>query len=154
MPSVIQRHPITNRIIAELEELDFPVGDNDNPTEAYGWSGEPNESSSSFMPWMIVTALTGTPQRTQAFGDSAREWLLPYSIFFAGVSRAQAERLADRMRQKLVNIERDSITTENGSWRIQKISYNSVGNSAKVTSAYPDYYTQTDTFEVWVSKER
>lgn len=154
MPSVIQRHPITERVLSELEELSFPVGDNDNPDTAYGWNGEPNETGKTFTPWMIVTALTGSPQKTQAMGDTGREWLLPYSVFYAGVSRAQAERLADRMRQKLVNIERESVATESGNWRIQKVSFTGVGNSAKVTSAFPDYYTQTDTFEVWVSKER
>lgn len=154
MPSVVQRHPITQRVIAELQELSFPVGDNDNPNVPYGWDGEPNETGKKFTPWMIVTALAGTPQRTQAMGDTGREWQLPYSVFYAGVSREQAERLADKMRQKLVDIERESVTTPNGSWRIQKISFNSVGMSSKVTSAFPDYYTQTDTFEVWVSKER
>lgn len=154
-PSVIARYPVTSRIIAELEELSFPVGDNDNPTEPYGWSGEPNADSGTFTPWMILTALTGQPQRVPgALSDTGTEWTLPYSVFYAGISRSHTERIADRMRQKLVNIEREGIDTETGRWRIQKIGCSTIGASAKVTTAYPDYYTQTDVFDVWVSKER
>jgi hypothetical protein len=153
--STISRGPITSRLLTELLEEAFPVGDNANPEEPYGWSGEPNEASTTFTPWMILTPLTGQPQKLPgSLGDGGTAWSLPYSVFYAGLSRKQAEALADRLRSKLCNIERESVTTSTGNWRIQKVSCSTLGASVKIGSAYPDYYTQTDTFDVWITKER
>ena len=154
VPSSPARGPITTRILTELKGPGFPVGDNSSPEEPYGWSGEPNADSTSFTPWMSLSAMTGTPQRTQAMGDTGTEWILPYSVFYAGVSRKQAEALADRLRAALTDIVRESVTTETGNWRIQKISCTAIGTSNRIGSSYPDYYTQADSFEVWISKER
>lgn len=152
MPSSVSRGPITTHLYNELHTANFPVGDNSSPEGEYGWNGEPGEGT--FTPWMILTPLTGTPQRVSgAMGDSSTEWVLPYSVFYAGVTRKQSEALADKMREHLTNITRISIATPTGAWRIQKISSTNIGSSIRVGSAYPDYYTQTDNFEVWTSKE-
>jgi hypothetical protein len=153
-PSSPERGPITTRIIAELESAGFPVGDNSAPTDAYGWSGEPNETSTTFTPWMSLSALTGVPQRTQAMGDTGREWIFTYNVFYAGVSRKQSEALADRMRAALTDIQREAIETKTGNWRILKVTCTGVGTNNRIGSAFPDYFTQADTFEVWITKER
>lgn len=149
--SSVSRGPITTRLITELETTGFPVGDNDAPTDPYGWSGEPDEGT--FTPWMTITPLTGTPRTPLAMGDTGTEWTLPYSIFYAGISRKQVEALADRLRNALCNIARESVTTDTGSWRIMKISCSAIGNVNKISSTLPDYFTEADSFEVWITKE-
>lgn len=155
MPSAPARGPITTRVITELRTLGFPVGDNTAPEDPYGWSGEPNTSAGTFTPWMTSTPLTGSPQRLPgALGDTGTEWSLPYSVYFAGVTRMQTEALADRIREALCNINREEVETDNGNWQIQKISCSSIGGMTRISSAFPDYFAQADTFDVWISKRR
>lgn len=153
--SSISRGPITTRLISEMNEQGFPVGDNTTPDPPYGWTGQPNDTNTTFQPWMTISPLAAMPQRVEgALGDTGTEWRLPYGVFYAGVSRKQTEALADRVRFGLCNIERETVASDTGNWRIQKISCTGIGSTNKIGSAYPDYFTQNDTFEVWVSKER
>lgn len=156
MPSALNRAPITARLILELEGSGFPVGDNSSPTVPYGWQGEPNSESSTFIPFLGISPMNAMPQRMGQGGpmaDSQSEWQLPYTIWYAGVTRKQTEALADRLRGQLVNIAREGVG-DTQRWRIQQIRCIAIGANTRVGSAYPDYYTQTDTFEVWASKER
>ena len=153
MPSSISRGPITNRLLAELETEGFPVGDNASPEVPYGWQGEPNQPGTTFTPWLSLTP--GAAQLQAPGGplsDPQSEWRLAYSVFYSGLSRKQTEALADRMRLNLTNIARESITTPTGNWRIQKTTCTAIGNTNRIGSAYPDYFTQADSFEVWVTK--
>jgi hypothetical protein len=151
-PSSISRGPITSRLLTELAVEGFPVGDNSQPPVAYGWQGEPNDPGQTFTPWMSLSPGAASLQSTQAMGDSQANWRLSYSVIYAGISRKQTEALADRMRMNLTNIARESITTETGDWKIQKTTCVSIGNTNRIGSAYPDYFTQADSFEVWVTK--
>jgi len=155
VPSVIRRGPVTTRVIQELKEEGLPVGDNQAPEDAYGWQGEPGAETSNFIPWMSVGTLTGQPQRPNGgLGDTGTEWMLPYEVFYAGLSRKHVEALADKMRAALVNIERELITTSTGDWKIQKLACTTVGRVNRIGSTFPDYFTQVDTFELLVSKGR
>jgi hypothetical protein len=99
MVSALSRGPVTSRVLQELAEEGFPVGDQSSPDGDYGWSGEPNEADTGFTPWMILSPLTGAPHKIPgALGDTGTEWTLPYGVFYAGLSRKQAEALADKMR--------------------------------------------------------
>lgn len=151
--STITRGPITDRILAELVTTELPVGDNSRPEDPHGWQGEPNAKGSSFIPWMTCTAGTAQPG-TGSLGNSASEWRLPYTVTFACVRRSQLDWLADKVRFALVGIERESVNTDSGNWRIQQIRCVSVGGSNRVGTTFPDYFTQADLFEVWLSKER
>jgi hypothetical protein len=151
-PSSLSRGPITNRLLAELETEGFPVGDNASPQVPYGCQGEPNDPGSTFTPWLSLSPVAGTLQTAQAMGDSQSEWRLGYNVFYSGISRKQTEALADRMRLNLTNINRESIDTPTGAWRIQKTTCTAIGNTTRIGSAYPDYFTQADSFEVWVTK--
>lgn len=151
--SSISRGPITNRLLTELATEGFPVGDNEAPTIDYGWQGEPGAPTSTFIPWLTLTAGAGTVQAPPGtFADSATEWRLGYNVFYAAVSRKQVEALADRMRLNLINIAREKIDTPTGLWQIQKVSCTAIGSTTRIGSAYPDYFTQADTFEVWITK--
>jgi len=154
-PSSISRGPITSRLLTELATEGFPVGDNASPKSPFGWQGEPNEPGTTFTPWLSLSPGAATLQAPGgAMGDSQSEWRLSYSVVYAGLSRKQTEALADRMRLNLTNISRDDIDTETGTWRIQKITCITIGNTSRIGSAYPDYFTQADSFEVWVTKGR
>jgi hypothetical protein len=85
-------------------------------------------------------------------GSSQEDWRLAYAVSYAGISRKQTEALADRMRMNLTNIARESVDTPTGKWRIQKTTCVAIGNTNRIGSAYPDYFTQADSFEVWVTK--
>ena len=153
MPSSISSGPITSRLLVELATEGFPVGDNASPTVPFGWSGEPNEPGTTFTPWLSMAPGAATLQAPAgAMGDSQSEWRLSYFITYAGLSRKQTEALADRMRLNLTNIVRESIDTPTGKWRIQKTTCTAIGNTTRIGSAYPDYFTQADSFEVWVTK--
>jgi hypothetical protein len=153
MPSSISRGPITNRLLAELVSEGFPVGDNASPTTPYGWQGEPNDPGKTFTPWLSLTPGAAVLQAPAgAMGDSQSEWKLVYTVYYSGISRKQTEALADRMRLNLTNIARESVETPTGNWRIQKTTCTAIGNSTRIGSAYPDYFTQADSFEVWVTK--
>lgn len=153
MPSSISRGPITTRLLAELATEGFPVGDNASPTAPFGWQGEPNEPGTTFTPWLSLSPGAASLQNPSgAMGDSQSEWRLSYSVVYAGISRKQTEALADRMRMNLTNIARESVDSDTGKWRIQKTTCTTIGNTNRIGSAYPDYFTQADSFEVWVTK--
>lgn len=148
------RGPVTTRVLTELAGPGFPVGDDTHPDIPYGWTGEPDQEGTQFIPWLMLTPLAGTPQRIPgAFSDTGAEWSLPYSVFYAGVTRKQTEALADRVRARLCNITREVVGTDNGNWKIMKISCTALGSTNRIGGSVPDYYTQADTFDVWVSKE-
>jgi hypothetical protein len=152
-PSSISRGPITNRLLDELVTEGFPVGDNAQPSVAFGWQGEPNAPGTTFTPWLSLSPGAASLQNPSgAMGDSQAEWRLAYSVMYAGISRKQTEALADRMRLNLTNINREDISTPTGKWRIQKATCTAIGNTTRIGSAYPDYFTQADSFEVWVTK--
>lgn len=152
--ATLNRGPITDRLISELETTTLPVGDNHAPTDPYGWQTDsPDADASSFIPWLVITAGTSSAG-TGSMGASSAEWRLPYTIFYAGVTRSQLDWLADKMRMQLTGISREAITTSSGNWRIQQIRCNSVGGTVRQGTTFPDYYTQTDLFEVWLSKEQ
>src|SRR6185503_3915625 len=153
MPSSISRGPITNRLLSELDTEGFPVGDNSSPVVPFGWQGEPNDPGTTFTPWLTMTPGAASLQTPPGgMGDSQSEWRLSYNVVYAGISRKQTEALADRMRLNLTNINRESVATPTGNWRIQKTTCTAIGNTSRIGSAYPDYFTQADSFEVWVTK--
>jgi len=119
----------------------------------FGWQGEPNEPGTTFTPWLSLSPGSAVLQNPAgAMADSQSDWRLSYAVTYAGVSRKQTEALADRMRLNFTNIAREDITGETGTWRIQKVTCMTIGNINRIASAYPDYFTQADTFEVWVTK--
>ena len=151
--SVISRGPITSRLLAELETEGFPVGDNSSPDTPFGWQGEPNSPGTTFTPWLTMSPSTAILQAPAGpLSNTYADWKLGYVVTYAGLSRKQTEALADRMRNNLIYLEREVIDTPTGGWKVQKVSCTAIGNTNRIGSAYPDYFTQADTFEVWVTK--
>lgn len=151
--SSLSRGPITDRLITELETEGFPVGDNAAPEAPYGWSGEPNAPHSTFTPWMVLGVGPGGPDSPQgAMGDTGQNWKLGYTVFYAGISRTQCEALADKMRAALTEIAREKVSTDTGQWQIMNVRCNAVGSCSRVGSALPDHFTESDSFEVRMTK--
>lgn len=151
--STLQRTPITAYLLGALESSGFPVGDTNSPTIPYGWQGEPNAEGTNFIPWIELMAGPSRLQQMQGFGDTGSDWISVYNVFYAGVNSTQTTRLADRMRVLLCNTVRASLTTDDGDLQIQKIVCTTIGSTVKVSATIPDYFTETDTFEVWTTKE-
>lgn len=151
--STLQRTPITNHLLGVLETSTFPVGNTNAPTAPYGWQGEPNAEGTNFIPWIELMSGPSRPQSMQGFGDTGNDWISTYNVFYAGVNSSQTSLLADRMRVLLCNTARISVSTDDGDLRILKITCTAVGSTVKVSNTIPDYFTETDTFEVWTTKE-
>jgi hypothetical protein len=152
-PNTISRGPITDRLLEQLATEGFPVGDNAEPRVPFGWQGEPNAPGMTFTPWLSLSPAGSVPQSPAGpLANTYADWKLAYSVFYTGLSRKQAEALADRMRHNLSYIERELVDTPTGAWKFQKVACTTIGNTNRISSAYPDYFTQADSFEVWVSK--
>lgn len=164
--AVLSRGFFTDWIIALLKEqelpvetigdtpISVPVGDNNVPEQPYGWQGQPNDDGSYFIPWTSVATGMGKPSGG-SFGDSASEHVMSYTITYSGVGRDQTEFLADRLRKEFANAERETVDCDDfGEWKILQVQVTSIGPMSRIASSFPDYYVQTDGFDIWVSKER
>jgi hypothetical protein len=153
---VVERAPITSEINTLVKTLGFPVGDNSSPgaVGTYGWQDEPNEAGTNFTPWLVITAMPGQGHSDQSISSLAEDafWLLSYSIFVAGVSRNQTEVLADRVRHLMANLNDVLVTGESASWLIDGARCVNLGSNNRVGEASPYYFTQTDSYTVWVTK--
>lgn len=162
MVHIIERSAITNQLLTSLRTLNFPVGDNNFPTDAnnnpvpYGWAGEADAAGENFMPWLSLTPMPGQGQgqTLETLGGQVL-WLLNYSLFIAGVNRNQSELLADRARNLLCNLGSGGILTVAGPsahWVIDGVKCPNMGSNNRVGEAFPYYYTQTDNYQVWVTE--
>lgn len=149
----LARGPITTHLLAALRDgTVFPVGDAAPPTEPHGWQGEPNAAGTNFIPWLSFTSGTASVSGG-TLGASASEWRAIYYLTTAGVTRSQTDGVADLARGLVVATERSNIAAGGLSWRILQVRTTSIGGVVRVSSANPAYFVQTDTLEVWLSKE-
>lgn len=155
--SSISRAHVTASLITTLVGLGNPVGDGNVPQGvSYGWQGAPNDIGSFFIPWLSVMPGVGRPSATTpgSFGDSGSEHVLSYSITINAVDREGVEWLADSTRKEMVNVPRTTLDCGvYGMWKIQQIRSTSIGGILRVRTTDPDYYVQTDGYDIWVSKE-
>jgi len=149
----LPRGQITTYVVDALRTaLPFPVGDNTEPNEPYGWQGEPNEAGTNFIPWVSV----GTGASSNSSGPQAAsqaDWRANYFLTSAGVARQQTDQLADQTRDELVKMARQNIITTNGTWRIQQARVASIGGINRMPQTRPFYFVQTDVIELWLSRE-
>jgi len=151
--TALSRGYFTAWLLSVLNTSDFPVGDGNTPVEAYGWQGQPNDAGSHFLPWLSSMPGTGRPT-AGSMGDSSSEHILSYTISFNAVTREQVEWIADKMRAVLVSTTRVTVNCGAfGNWRVQQARNVSIGGVMRVKSSFPDYYVQSDAFDIWVSKE-
>lgn len=159
MPAVtLPRGAITTSLVATLDALALPVGDCDAPLAPHGWQGEPNASGSNFIPWVVLAPSTAS-NSSGSIGASQSEWRAIYFITIAGVTRKQTESVADKTRIVLSSAAQTKVTATTLTtgadevWSIQQVRVTSIGAVARNHGVSPPYYVQTDTVEVWLSKE-
>lgn len=149
---MIYRSVFTNHLLTELAGFALPVGDNDAPSEPHGWQGEPNENLANFIPWLVLSP--GNATRSQGtFDDPQDLWQLTYFVSSAGISRLQAENVADRVRTELKGLAKQNILLKTDTWRLMYVHVTGIGGVNRIGATNPAHHVQTDTFEFWLSKE-
>lgn len=149
---MIYRSYFTNYLLDDLAGFALPVGDNDVPSAAHGWQGEPNENLSEFIPWLVLAP--GQASKSQgSFSDPQELWQLTYFISAAGVSREQTENVADRVRSALKALAKINVALKDETWRLMYVHVTGIGGVNRIGTTNPAYHVQTDTLEFWLSKE-
>ena len=122
----------------------------------YGW-GSVNEGAplDEFIPYYMIAVGQATPDGG-SIGDSGTEWTLNYRVTIAGVDIVQTEDVADHLRIELQKLSRISLHHERSDtdWRIMEYKCPLIGDVNKVSALQPDYYIQTDSYQVRVTKGR
>lgn len=149
----LPRGQITTYVVEAMRAaLQFPVGDNDNPSEPHGWQGEPNDTNATFIPWISI----GTGASSNSSGPqsaTAADWRANYFVTTAGVAREQTDSLADQTRSAMVKMVRQKILTTDGTWSLQQARVTSIGGINRMGQVRPHYFVQTDVIELWLSRE-
>lgn len=153
MSAQIQRRLLTNALITTLETLGKPVGDGVIP-EHSGWNGAgPNAPSSSFIPYLVLTALTATPAPlTGSLAEPQGDWHMPYSVQSFGVTRDQGEWMADKARTAFDVLSKTVIALGDASYKFQQIWTASIGGNNRVAQTDPAYWGQQDQVVFWLAK--
>lgn len=151
-PSSFPKAPLTDHIISVVQDVGFPVGDASFPAAPHGWQGEPNSTGTNFIPW--ITVMPGQAGTSSGpMGASQADWRMPYYFTIAGVTRKQTEMLSDKLRVRLVEQARVVVDAYEEKWSIQQARVLSIGGINRQSAVNPSYYLQTDTVEIWYSKE-
>lgn len=134
----------------------LPVGLGGFPKEKHGW-GSVNEDvgDGEFIPYFMITVGAATSDGG-AVGDSGTEWTLNYRVTIAGIDITQTEDVADHLRIELQKLVRISLHHERSdtNWRIMEIKCPTLGDVNKVGALQPDYFIQTDSYQLRVTKGR
>lgn len=87
---MIARDPFTAALLDGLGELGFPVGD-----------GEPPKGPLD-LPYLILYPIPGGSVSGPAWADASRDATFVYQVTSVGDSREQCEKLADRVRPRML----------------------------------------------------
>jgi hypothetical protein len=151
-PSFFPKAPLTDYVLSVIKTLGFPVGDANRPDAPHGWQGDPNDSTSTFIPW--ITVMPGQAGTSSGPMDASQaDWRMPYYFTMAGVHRDQTEMLSDLVRKSMVAQQRAKVPAYEETWSIVQARVVSVGGITRQSAVNPSYYLQTDTVEIWYSKE-
>jgi hypothetical protein len=150
--STLERYPVSVAIRDAISQAGFPVGLAIKPEEG-GWvQGSPPGPGSTFAPYAVLVP-NGASVSSGPVSDSNADWRLPYTVTAYGVTGEQAERLADRCRLAVAGIVKTTISVTTGSYKVQKVGLSTIGQVTRQDQTEPPFYTQTDTIEVWLSRE-
>lgn len=157
VPADLYRGELTNLILATLTTglhgygAGIPVGDGVIPPDS-GWSGEPNAPTSHFRPYLVVLPMVAN-QSSGPISDSQADWRLPYGLFYYAVSRVQVEWLADRSRHVLASLVHTTVVLNSVDYEVQQVRTDMIGGATRVDQTDPPYWSQTDSQNIWISKE-
>lgn len=118
-----------------------------------GWDSKATGSAGAkFRAFSVVVPGLATLQSQQSIGLDENDWRCTYTVSSYGVSPSQTEKVADDVRTVIEELTGESIILES-SYSIQQVRVTAVGAIQVVSAAEPPYYFQTDSYEVWVTKE-
>ena len=133
----------------------FLIGDAVAPEHA-GWDDNPNTAGAKYHPYVVVTPLTANPS-SGSIAETNAYMIVPYSLTFYGVSRAQLEWMSDRSREIAVNLARSDYVlrglNQADSWKVMQAQLGSLGGISRSDNVEPSLYTQTDVINIYISKE-
>lgn len=147
----LERAPLTDLILEEIEHEELKIGDADSP-ETGGWDGPPDANYSKYRAYGVLVPAT-VPEQTGPVGDSAADARVAYVINGYGVSRSHTERYMDHVRKVVVAMSRRIVVLGDSSWKIQQVRCDSIGGIARNDSIEPSEYSQTDVYVLYLSKE-
>jgi len=146
-----KRQNLTSSVVTAAEGI-APVGLLQAPPDS-GWdTTSTGTAGAKFRPFSVVVPGLATLQPQQSFGLDENDWRCTYTVSSYGVSASQAEKIADDVRTVIEDMTGTDITLE-GTYSVQQIRVTAVGAVQVSNAAEPPYYFQTDSYEVWVTKE-
>lgn len=156
MTTTLDRGRFTAFLLEALRQhgaLDgFEVGDAEAPRNA-GWIGEPNAPMSKFKPYLVLAGQGGT--RSQgSFAEPQDTWQLPYSLAGIGVSREQADWIADRAGQALVVLKKAKVDLGASRWKILDVTVTALGFPSRRDGTEPPFWQRDDGLSLYLTKER
>jgi hypothetical protein len=81
------------------------------------------------------------------------DWKLPYTLTTYGTNRRQVEDLADDVRAALLAVKKFPLTMKDGAiWRITTIDCNAIGGVGYTTAVSPTAFSETDSFNLTLSR--
>ena len=151
VPTPLYRRYMTQVMLNQMATTGQPVGDATSPIEG-GWQGQPNADGSNFKPYVVLTPGPASVS-DGPFGDTQADWQLGYTITSFGVSREQCEWMADTARVAALTLARTTVMLNGDSYAVQQVREQVLGPVQRVDATEPAYFGQTDTLQIWISKE-
>ena len=151
VPAPLYRRFMTKAMLDQLGTSGQPVGDAISPPGG-GWAGQPNSDGSNFVPYVVLTPGPASVS-TGPFGDTQADWQLGYTITSFGVSREQCEWMADTARFAALTLARTTVMLNGDGYAVQQVREQVLGPIQRVDATEPAFFGQTDTLQVWISKE-
>jgi hypothetical protein len=151
VPTPLYRRFMTQVMLDQMATTGQPVGDAISPVGG-GWSGQPNADGSNFTPYVVLTPGPASVS-SGPFGDTQADWQLGYTITSFGVSREQCEWMADSSRVAALTLARTTVMLNGDGYAVQQVREQVLGPVQRVDATEPPYFGQTDTLQVWISKE-
>jgi hypothetical protein len=145
------RRFLTRVLLNQLVTAGQPVGDAVSPADG-GWQGQPNANGSNFVPYVVLTPGPASVS-SGPFGNTQADWQCGYTMTSFGVSREQAEWMADAARFAAVTLARAKVMLNGDGYTVQQVREQVLGPVQRVDATEPAFYGQTDSIQVWISKE-
>lgn len=151
---VIERSPLTDLVKTTLATLTGKaVGDGRIPIS--GWLGQPGAPGSTFRPYVVLSEIVAS-HSSGSLTEAQTDWQLPYQVESFGITRDQAEKMAELARRALGSLQTTPNTLVNlagAAYNIAWVRYDAIGQPNPVDALDPPIYSVQDGITFWLMKE-